>query len=261
MNNINQVFLLLTDNYSADLVKFFIILKQGTKKFGKSFILFHQKGHPIPKEIMKQGHYTFTYKSLSDLNYYSIAEDLIPGSNHFPVLQFYLKHPNYNYYWCIEDDVRFSGDWEYFFSHFTSFQQDFISCHIYKHEEYPHWPWWNALMHPTKSIPLDQRIRSFNPIYRISERALRFIHNALRDKWCGHHEVLIPTLLYNAGYNILDFGGSGSFILQAYKNKFYSSSKNSEGQLFESTMRWRPLWKNIGGEKNKLYHPVKIRML
>jgi hypothetical protein len=90
-------------------------------------------------------------------------------------------------------------------------------------------------------------VKSFNPIYRISHSALSFIHKSLLNQWCGHHEVLLPTLLYHNHYSMMDFGGRGQFIPSGFKNKFYTSD----------TLRWRPVFEKAGDKKNKLYHPVK----
>jgi hypothetical protein len=37
------------------------------------------------------------------------------------------------------------------------------------------------LQHPSKWIPHEERVSSFNPLYRMSSEALSFIHEALLD--------------------------------------------------------------------------------
>jgi hypothetical protein len=123
--------------------------------------------------------FTFSDDILTSLNYFPLGFTLVPGSNHFPLLKFYLSHSNYDYYWCIEEDVDFSGDWSALFEEFSSVDADFISSHISHHQNEPEWPWWSALAHPYFVIPQEKRIRSFNPIYRISREALELLHKAL----------------------------------------------------------------------------------
>lgn len=258
MNN-HQAFLLLSNMNNREIFKNYIDIKKSTKGLGDLFLLYHQTTYRLPKWIRHCNYYAFSYSSLSELNYNSIESSLVPGSNHFPVLEFYLKYPLYDYYWCIEDDMRFSGNWKYFFDKIIECKQDFLSCHIRKYASDPHWTWWKALSHPHLNFSIDNRLKSFNPIYRISNNALKFIHFSLLNKWCGHHEVLLPTLLYHAGYKIGDWGGEGEFVMQGFRNLFYACEGNDDEQSMQSTVRWRPTMKKIGQSKNKLYHPVKTK--
>jgi len=254
----HNIFLFLTHKGSAPVLANFNNLLLTGRESGEARILFHQKSDAVPESVYKLNPFLFSDHNLAQLNYIPIAESLLPGSNHFPLLAFYLNYPDYAYYWCIEDDVVFNGDWDYFFAAFQNYPHDFVSCHIRSYDEEPDWFWWNSLLHPDEFIPKNKRIRSFNPIYRISNRALAFIHRALTDYWAGHHEVVFPTLLHENGFTIMDFGGDGSFVLQENKNLFYTSSQsNGNGVLTEGTMRFRPSWNITGNEKNKLYHPVK----
>ncbi|MBD3628545.1 DUF3405 domain-containing protein [Cyclobacterium sp.] len=255
----SQSFLILSNKTSLPLIQKYREIFEATRDTGDTVLLYHlDKGKPGVNASGLNA-FTFTDEVLSSLNYFPLAFTLVPGSNHFPLLKFYLSHPQYDYYWCIEDDVAFSGDWGAFFEAFSSLDTDFISSHIRRYKEEPEWPWWPALAHPYTVIPQEQRIRSFNPIYRISRQALELIHKALLSKWCGHHEVLIPTLLYESGLSIHDFGGKGEFVPEGFENRFYlDNSPNNRGILSDGTMRWRPVFAETGTLKNKLYHPVKL---
>ncbi|MES2006380.1 MAG: hypothetical protein V4450_17815 [Bacteroidota bacterium] len=162
-------------------------------------------------------------------------------------MDFFSKHGEYGYYWYIEYDVFFTGDWKIFLDFFKDVNKDFLSCDIRLYENTSTWPWWQTLKHPEKKIALANRLRSFNPIYRLSAAALFFIQQQLYNKWSGHHEVLLPTLLYHNNFSLSDFGGDGEFVDKGAENKFYS----------KETFRWRPAFNKAGGLKNKLYHPVK----
>ena len=61
----------------------------------------------------------------------------------------------------------------------------------------------------------------------------------------GHHEVLLPTLLYNEGFLLEDFGGEGTFVRPENKAKFYD----------DTSMRIAPVLPD--DRKNYLFHPVK----
>lgn len=255
-----QVFLLLSNNHSTQVMIQYEQISRASAPHD-TYLVYHQTGVVLPDACKNINCFPFFNSILSDLNYTPISETLIPGSNHFPLLDFYLKNPDYDFYWFIEDDVRFNGQWETLFNYFTGSvrQPDFISCHIKMFSEDPHWFWWHTLRHPSIYIPLYLRIRSFNPIYRISNSALRFIHHSLSgDKWQGHHEVLLPTLLLLEGFDIADFGGTGQFVPAGLENRFYidEESESHDGFLSTSTMRFRPVIDELK-HAGKLYHPVK----
>lgn len=249
----NQAFLLLCNGTTSSVINAYQAIHNGTKRLGDSFVLYHQKTSKLAKPIKSVNHFAFRDEIITRSNYFPIGFSLVPGNNHFPLLQFYINNPHYQYYWCIEDDVKFSGKWRNFFETFSGIRKDFITCHLRTPSEEPGWYWWSSLAHPYSTIPLNDRIRSFNPIYRISNDALDYIHRALLSHWCGHHEVLLATLLYGAGFKLMDFGGKGKFVPKGFENKFYTSNiGNTHG-----TMRWRPAFTSVGPDKNKLYHPVK----
>lgn len=253
-----QSFLVLCNRATEPIINHYKEIFQATSDLGDSLLLYHLSQKQLPKKIKSLSSFHFSEEVLTELNYFPLGFSLIPGSNHFPLLKFYLSHPEYDYYWCIEEDVRFSGNWQTFFESFSHIDSDFISCHLRRPDDEPDWYWWSAMAHPYATIPLDQRIRSFNPIYRISKLALEQINKALLSKWCGHHEVLIPTLLYQSGLEIIDFGGTGEFVPPGFENEFYlENTPNKKGILSDGTMRWRPVFKKAGEIEGKLYHPVK----
>jgi hypothetical protein len=104
-------------------------------------------------------------------------------------------------------------------------------------------------------------LRSFNIIYRITNRALHFLDRELTRGWYGHHETLVVTLLHKHGFRLLDLGGNGPFVDPTLPNAFYTSPNSRDGMLFEesgdSTIRWRPPMLKPGRLPGKLYHPVK----
>lgn len=255
-----QAFVLLSNNASENVLQEYSKIKKATETFGTCFLLYHQRENYLPDNFQHINYELFTDNILTELNYKPIENALVPGSNHFPLLKFYLKYPNYSYYWLIEDDVKFNGDWFNFFPVFNDeiFVSDFMSCTIQEYNEDPDWFWWNTISHPDRFIPIELKVRSFNPIYRISNAALKFIHGCLLYGWFGHHEVLIPTLLHLSGFKLIDFGGKGKFVIDGFENKFYSNPNDPEGISDGGSFRFRPHIKKMTIE-NYLYHPVKAR--
>lgn len=242
-----HAFLLATQNISERVIKNYSDIQTATCTLGETFILYHKKHNDLPAYLKGVNNHIFTDSILFDLNYIPLQNTLIPGSNHFSLLDFFLRNPDFEYYWYIEYDVVFNGKWERFFKEVCHFDIDFISSYLALYKSKPLWHWWDTLQHPNKSIPLDNRISSFNPIYRISFQALSFIHDALLNKWSGHHEVLLPTLIYNNKFKVMDFGGTGTFVPPGNYERFYT----------QETFRWRPSFEKIGSRSDKLYHPVK----
>lgn len=195
-----------------------------------------------------------TSEEIFSIGYTPIEENsIIPGSNHFILLWFYKNFSNYNYYWSIEYDVTFSGDWRTVFALCEGRNAHLLSTHIKHFIEDPYWYWWNALYGEMSQIDIYDRVKSFNPIYRLSKDALCLIDEALLAGNYGHHEVLIPTLLYSKDYSIEDFGGIGSFTPKSFINKIYIQDE------LGGTMRYRPVFRRVDKLRyiNKLYHPIK----
>lgn len=194
----------------------------------------------------------------SRLPYPGLAGEGLYHNVHFPLLDFYFAHPEYDYYWMIEFDVRYTGDWGTFLRSFGTCDHDLITSHIRRFQKEPRWWWWDSLHHPAKTIDRASYVRSFNVIYRISNRALAWIHSALEDGWRGYPEVVLPTLLYTNGYTLLDFGGDGEFTVPGAENRCYTSGSTRDGVPNPfCTMRWRPSRAKAGIYRNKIYHPVK----
>ncbi|MDR6784088.1 hypothetical protein ABIE26_002523 [Pedobacter africanus] len=248
----NQAFLILSDCVSESLIRLYLQVKIATANLGETFIVYHNRADKPEKRLYGYNVYEFTDSILKDLDYQSVRDTLVPGSNHFPILKFHLDNPNYDYYWCIEDDIVFNGEWSSFFNQVTKkVEYDFISCFITRYEDRINqdWEWWSNFSKTGEEINLNNLIMSFNPIYSISNRAAKFLNQSLKDGWVGHHEVLMPTLLFLNKFKIKDFGGNGKFVPPGFKDKFYT----------DETHLWRPLFEAPENLLNKIYHPVKNR--
>ncbi|PTQ92132.1 hypothetical protein C8P68_1147 [Mucilaginibacter yixingensis] len=167
-----QAVLLLTQLHDGKVLKAYNNLSVASSHFAESYILYHKRS-TLPYEFSELRLHTFTDSILNDLGCTPLAPKIVPGSCHFPLYDFFLACPEYDYYWLIEDDVHFEGDWRFFFEECSQhyLEVDFLASHIYLYDQQPLWRWWDSLCHPNKFIPFDLRLRSFNPIYRISKSA------------------------------------------------------------------------------------------
>jgi hypothetical protein len=254
-------FLTLTHFFHEDITAEAQKIARATQSLGDSWILC-QSSPAEAKELHDTTipvHYSST-EALHALGFPMIAKTIVPGSSTFSLLHFARQHPEYDYYWVIEFDVRFRGFWKTFFESFKDVSIDLIASHIHRFDEEQYWHFW-SLEHPREHIRIEDRIRCFHPIYRISKRAITFLDSMLSQGWKGHSEMLMPTLLHHNGYSIGDFGGNGPFRIKEKKSFYKGTPPTIIGRLDEGTLRWRPGFKRVGMRWNKIYHPVKPRTL
>ncbi len=241
-----QAILFLSNKTSDSIIGEFKSLASSVGDLADVFFVYHQCSPEIPDVIQELNYFAFTNDILHELTFKPLDNhSLLPGSDHFPLFKFYLTHPEYDYYWHIEDDVRFCGEWKTIFEMFKDQDADFIASHLTKIEDDPDWYWWKSLTKKGKAVSLKKALRSFNAMHRISNKALKFLHAELSDGWGGHHEVVIPTLLYRNNFKIIDFGGDGVFVPTGNEFKLYT----------HESMSHLPI--RMGNVRNRIYHPVK----
>lgn len=242
-----QAVLYLTTKSNEWTLSAFYALEQSLQGMADVYFAYHQQGDVLPVSLQNvENQFVFTSDVLKELGYTPIERGkLVPGSNHFPLLKFYKENQGYDYYWLVEDDVRFSGEWKDFFGSFASCTSDFLSSVIETKAENPTWCWWTCLKTGNEVIAEEKLLKSFNPIFRLSSQALVCIDAHLRIGWMGHYEVLLPTLLYNKGFLLEDFGGEGTFVRPENNAKFYD----------DTSMRIAPVLPD--DRKSYLFHPVK----
>jgi hypothetical protein len=220
-------------------------LRSAVKQPEDVYWLFDCTQVPVSSALSELNVWPFSLETLAGSLKYSIPH-VVPGHGHAPVIAFALAHPQYDTFWVIEYDVRFSGHWGDLFRNTTREPADLLTTHLRRFVEDPEWHWWESLSHPTHWIPENQRVASFNPVYRVSRRALLHLLDAHRDGWTGHNEVLLPTLLIERGFRVADLSGTGSF-----------GSEVNVAYYQPDTMRWRPpMWRGKS-TPSTLSHPVK----
>lgn len=181
-----------------------------------------------------------------------VHDNIIPGSTYFSLLYFFNRYKDYDYYWLVEDDVWYNGDWHKFFSRFEKNGADLIGAYINSYSDAPHWEWWNSLK-TKRTINNEYKKRVFYPVCRLSFDALKFLDQRLKEGDYGHGEVLVPTLLHLAGFSLYDLTVKDRFVI--------NSSDWCVGNNNNGTYRYRP---NISLEEIKgeyLFHPVKKDVL
>jgi hypothetical protein len=196
------------------------------------------------------------YRDAEELSGEAEGRNLKCGNMDLPVLYFHAKHPEYAHVWVVEYDVRFSGRWGAFFGAFDDSDADLLGTTLMRYAEFPEWDHWHWLDLPWLDLAEDEQLRSFLPVYRISNEALDCLHDAYAREHAGHHEALIPTILNKQGLRIEDIGGEGEFVRPGNENRFYTNTRLSN-PLSPGTFVFRPLLTEVGDQPGKLWHPVK----
>ncbi|HTX91589.1 MAG TPA: hypothetical protein VMC09_10265 [Anaerolineales bacterium] len=253
----STAFLFVTHFWSRAVLREYKKIERAVEGLGTPWLIFQGEDDGLAQKY-RIGNISYqSRRDLDALGYPMIAASLLPGSAHFLLLNFYKTHPHYAHYWWIEYDVRFSGNWRTFFVECARLQADLLTGHVFHYREVPNWNHW-SLTHPTRSIPLEDRIRCLHPVMRVSNAALDFLCAAHQDGWCGHSEVVLPSLLHAHGCSLADFGGVGDFVPPGMRNKFYRAPRiDWRGKRTGETYRYRPSFFLTGPRRNKLYHPVK----
>lgn len=225
-----------------------------------------QSGFSLARPPSGCRQFTFKINDLAALGYPRCDDIFHPGGGKrnyklgygdLPVLLHYRKHKQYRYYWLIEYDVRFSGNWRAFFSAFEENRADLLGTSLLRRELCPQWDHWGTLRWPEgESVP-QRPIRGFFPVFRLSNRALATLDKEYsRGFFDGHMEALMPTVLHECGLRIEDIGGQGEFVRPENANRFYWNDPTTD-RLSPGTFVYRPVMRVAGSDPDHLWHPVK----
>lgn len=227
--------------------------KKMLRDYGKRadvFLLFDtSKSVDYPITECFENIYTFNVSELIHEGYTALENGFL-GNCHYPLLKFRKDYSEYEYYWLVEDDVMFSGDWSVLFDAFICDKSDLLTTKIRNYADEPEWYWWRSIKAPKDTFLSENDLfASFNPIYRLSFKALDCLEIEMHKGWRGHFEAIVPTIVAMYGLTMRDMGGEGRFVKRGTENKFYT----------HDTHTWTPLrvQKII---PNMIYHPIKEKV-
>jgi hypothetical protein len=137
---------------------------------------------------------------------------------HFRMLSYYLKNPNYKYYWFFDDDVQFEGDLKALLNAYEEYTDDFIAIQAFKKEQYPELDRVNVVSKKMKGSggewldfapgpgdkfkSVNRHLGSFFPIVRFSNRALAHLNAVNGQGFYGYSEGFVPTTLASDGFYV-----------------------------------------------------------
>ena len=88
----SQVFLIATHLLNDATLALYHEIREATAGAGETRILYHEKNIERPPAFARIPIHTFTDAILYESGYTPIAKALIPGSNHFSLLHFFLQN-------------------------------------------------------------------------------------------------------------------------------------------------------------------------
>jgi hypothetical protein len=135
---------------------------------------------------------------------------------HFRMLNFYLSHPNYDYYWFFDDDVDCTN-WDEFFKN-VKYDSDFLAYFVFKKDGVTSQPlvscidsrthsgqgWFERFPGDGDKLPEvnNQIFGSFYPVVRYSNKALNALKLLNEQGYHGYSEGFVPTVLNNLGFTL-----------------------------------------------------------
>lgn len=137
---------------------------------------------------------------------------------HFRMLVYFIKNPNFNYYWFFDDDVVFEGNLNSMLNKYSILKEDFLAIQIFKKEDYPRFPnvsvinrrmngskgnWLSFCPGPGDYFKSQEiHMGSFYPVVRYSNRALMYLLGLNALDYYGYSEGFVPTSLASAGFSV-----------------------------------------------------------
>jgi len=214
--------------------------------------------------------YSYSQSVLSDLPYFQklghVDWDLPVGHPDLPVMKFFRENPKYDFYWLIEYDVRYTGEWAALFDELRTSPADLLGTNILTYKELTNWGWWGAEHLPISFVPLEQRIKAFLPFARASRTLLQTINDKYEAGWSGHHEMAWATICAHSSLKLEDIGGHSQFTPASRVGRHYMSNP-MHWALFPGTFVYRPGFSHqeimkVGTRltgSGMLWHPVKVK--
>ena len=159
----------------------------------------------------------------------------------YAVLLYFREHPNFDFYWSIEYDVYFNGNWSVLFDACKEDKSDLLGCYLRKFEdEIPYNPLWN---HLNFDATKEQHKICYGPVQRYSKEALQILDKEYQACLHGFGETAVPTILSINGLVCTDINSNGMF----YNPQTFGADYIRENWTHEYFKKY----------KNYMFHPFR----
>ncbi|MEO8451272.1 MAG: hypothetical protein ABI647_15870 [Gemmatimonadota bacterium] len=171
----------------------------------------------------------------------------------------------YDYFWLVEYDVDFAGDWLQFFGLAMTSTADLIGTALQHRPAHLDWQHW-ARFEPPSDVTERSQVRGFFPLARFSRRLIEsYVETMASGEWRGHHEAAIPTIALDQGLTIADLG-FGPYCPDTWRRSHYRGVYHPREAAAAPTFVYRPpVSQSYFHEASAafpqhglLYHPVKV---
>lgn len=165
---------------------------------------------------------------------------------------------DFDYIWCVEYDVDYTGNWTDLFSQIDNHEKeecyDLIACCFGTYLDSPDFTHWQYSKIPpdlhSNDREFDHRRNCFMPISKLSKTFVRkYIEIVNQDYWFGHFEILIPTIASLYGFSSFDLMKT---VPQVMNDRTFGY-RPVRSEVYYAENRLGPSW-----EEGVLYHPVKV---
>lgn len=253
-----QAVILLSHVHSPSIVSHFNRLKEETAGLVDAFFCLHRPGGAQPGDAAD---FIITEKDEEACMPHRLAyrkkHDLPLGTCGFLDLVFLSavqRLPDYDYYYMMEFDVDYAGNWREFFEQVAPREGDLIAAHIHWRLQNPDWIHWR--WHYSVPVPNNKQLMALIVLMRMSRRMVDVYTEALRSgKWVGNIEALAPTIALNHNLSIVDLGGRGDFTPPEWKEKYYNYGGTFEFRPIRGAKYWHQ--DQTGFVPGLLHHPIK----
>ena len=182
-----------------------------------------------------------------DIQYYEGISKLFYGNIMLKYMDFWhqhRKHRHYDYYWFIEWDVFYDGNWRDLISKWDNIDADYVSrsstCgNEYKDNWCHHDQWKTTTLKPFEKSEL---FVTFNPIMRLSDRAMSFLDHVYSEGNSGFYEVFLGSVLKREGFTLDGFYEHDDLDVLSFTWLPHGKSFNRD---------------TMNRDKHLLYHPMK----
>ena len=182
------------------------------------------------------------------------------GANDLALLRFYRDHPDYDRYWFIEYDVRYTGRWDELLGALDSSDADLLCTQVVPRTSMRAWTHWETFSTAPDEVPVNRMYSGFLPFCRVTRRLLAHIDTVCTRGWSGHPEALWPTAAASAGYTYEEIGGNSRYTPRERRGRYYGFAWITGVGRLGSFTAW-PFYSDksdfINRTKDVLWHPVK----
>jgi hypothetical protein len=229
MNNTAVVFCTYPRSLSGGFYDNF--LKYKNENFPHFFVMFDDQSQDLNLQVLRETYqnstiHTYNLKNFDEHNFNRpIDKKHRWGSHqnpnyfyaHFRMLLFYMKYPQFDYYWFFDDDVYFDANLKPFLTEYESHKEDFISIQAFKKDKYEEFPFvsqanqrmgssghWLGFAPGPGDVykSTEKHMGCFYPIVRYSNKAMSHLIELNKQNYYGYSEGFVPTSLASDGFSV-----------------------------------------------------------